>query len=206
MFPLVRNFLDLLGLLLLLGVILIDLLNLRLVRIVHIVVLIIIVIVGNLLLRGLFGVKLDGETDELGMLLHQILDALLLQVLRHILLEVEDDASSAAHVGIGGGSDGEGTASLGRPRPALVVVALGRNLDLVGDEVGGVEADAELTDHGNVGPGGQCLHEGLGSGLGDGTEVVDEVGLGHADAGILDGEGVVGLVGDDLDVKVGLGV
>ena len=42
--------------------------------------------------------------------------------------------------------------------------------------------------------------------MGDGTEVVDEVGLGHTDTGIADGEGLVGLIGDDLDVEVLAGV
>lgn len=37
------------------------------------------------------------------------------------------------------------------------------------------------------------LHEGLGSRLRDGAEVVDKVGLGHPDTGVLDGEGVVSL-------------
>ena len=40
------------------------------------------------------------------------------------------------------------------------------------------------------------------SGLGDGTKVVDEVGLGHTDTGIDDGEDFVLLVGDDLNDKI----
>ena len=203
--PLVADLLDLLGLLLLLGVLLVDLLDLGLV-VVALLVLVIVVIISDLLLGGLLGVELDGEADELGVLLDEVLDALLLEVLGHVLLEVEDDAGTTADAGLGGGGDGEGSAGLGAPGVGLVVVVLGGNLDLVGDEVGRVETDAELADHGDVGSGGEGLHEGLGSGLGDGTEVVDEVGLGHADTGILDGEGVVGLVGDELDVEVGLGV
>ncbi len=46
----------------------------------------------------------------------------------------------------------------------------------------------------------------LRAGLGDGTEVVDEVGLGHADTGIDDGENLVLLVGDDADIEVLAGV
>ena len=201
--PLVADFLDLLGLLLLLGVLLVDLLDLKLVVV---ALLVLVVVVGDLLLGGLLGVELDGEADELGVLLDEVLDALLLEVLGHVLLEVEDDAGTTADGGLGGGGDGEGSAGLGAPGVGLVVVALGGDLDLVGDEVGRVETNTELSDHGDVGSGGEGLHEGLGSGLGDGTEVVDEVGLGHADTGILNGEGVVGLVGDELDVEVGLGV
>ena len=194
--PLVADFLDLLGLLLLLGVLLVDLLDLGLVVVALLVL--VVVVVGDLLLGGLLGVELDGEADELGVLLDEVLDALLLEVLGHVLLEVEDDAGTTADGGLGGGDDGEGSAGLGAPGVGLVVVVLGGDLDLVGDEVGRVETNTELSDHGDVGSGGEGLHEGLGSGLGDGTEVVDEVGLGHADTGILNGEGVVGLVGDEL--------
>lgn len=58
------------------------------------------------------------------------------------------------------------------------------------------------TDHGDVGSGLECLHEGLGSGLGDGSQVVDEVGLGHADTGVHNGQGLLLLVGGDLDVEI----
>ena len=46
----------------------------------------------------------------------------------------------------------------------------------------------------------------LGAGLGDGTKVVDEVGLGHADTSIASGEDLVLLVGCDTDVEVLAGV
>jgi hypothetical protein len=55
----------------------------------------------------------------------------------------------------------EGLIELG-PDVLLVVVVLGGDDDLLGDEVGGVEADAELTDHADVGTGLQRLHELLG--------------------------------------------
>lgn len=45
----------------------------------------------------------------------------------------------------------------------------------------------------DVSAGAERLHEGLGPRLGDGTEVVHQVGLGHADSRVLDGQGVVGL-------------
>lgn len=38
--------------------------------------------------------------------------------------------------------------------------------------------------------------------LGDGAEVVDHVGLGHADTGVADGERLALLVGRDADVKL----
>ena len=42
----------------------------------------------------------------------------------------------------------------------------------------------------------------LGARLGDGTEVVDHIGLGHADTGVADGERLVLLVGRDADVEL----
>jgi len=61
-----------------------------------------------------------------------------------------------------------------------------------------------LTDHADVGAGLHGFHEGSGSGLGDGSEVVDQVLLLHANTGVPDGEGVVGSVGNDLDSEVRL--
>ena len=46
----------------------------------------------------------------------------------------------------------------------------------------------------------------LGARLGDGTKVVDHVGLGHADTGVADGERLVLLVGRDADVELLLGL
>ena len=46
-----------------------------------------------------------------------------------------------------------------------------------------VESHAELSNHGNARAGRDRLYGGLGSGLGDGAEVVDKVGLGHTDGG-----------------------
>ena len=46
----------------------------------------------------------------------------------------------------------------------------------------------------------------LGSGLGNGTKVIDHVSLGHTDTGVSDTEEFVFLVGTDTDVKLLLGV
>jgi len=52
----------------------------------------------------------------------------------------------------------------------------------------------------------QSLHEGLGTRAGDRAEVVHQIGLGHADTGVLDDEGLGLLVGDQADLKGLLGV
>ena len=64
---------------------------------------------------------------------------------------------------------------------------------------------AYLSNHTDVSARGERLHESLGSRLGDRAKVVDQVRLGHANASVLKGEGVVGLVGDDADLHLGLG-
>jgi hypothetical protein len=98
---------------------------------------------------------------------------------------------------------------------------LGDNLDPLSDEVGGVEANTELTNHGNVRAGAERLHEALESegsatsryygrasttylraGLGDRTEVVDHVGFGHADTGVTNRKNLVLLVGGYADVEL----
>mmetsp|Transcript_10955 Transcript_10955/g.26530 ORF Transcript_10955/g.26530 Transcript_10955/m.26530 type:complete len:310 (+) Transcript_10955:1298-2227(+) len=198
--PFVADLLDLLGLLFLLGFLLIDFLDLWLV-VVTFVILVIVIIIGDFLFGGLFGVKLDGEANEFRVLLDQVLNTLLLKVFRHVFLEVKDDSGSTTNSRVGGFSNGERTTGLRTPYVAFISVALGDNFDLIGDEVGRVETNTELTNHTDIGTGGKSLHESLGSRLGDGTKVVDQIGLGHTDTGILNGECVVGLVGDKLDVK-----
>ena len=207
--PLVRHLLDLLRLLLLGRLRLVDVLDLgRVVVVVLLVLVVVVVVVRDLLLLRLLDVELDREADELRVLLHEVLEAALLEVLGHVLLHREDDARAAADaLGLGRvGGDRERAARGGLPRVLLVVVRLRRDDDLLRDEVRGVEADAELADHGDVRAGLERLHEGLRAGLGDRTKIVDEVGLGHADARVDDGQGVVGLVGHDVDLEVRLGV
>ena len=48
----------------------------------------------------------------------------------------------------------------------------------------------------------KSFHEGLCSGLCDGAKVVHEVSLGHANAGVHDGERLRSLVRDDLYVEL----
>mmetsp|Transcript_32551 Transcript_32551/g.54503 ORF Transcript_32551/g.54503 Transcript_32551/m.54503 type:complete len:452 (-) Transcript_32551:35-1390(-) len=198
--PLVAHFFDLLRLLFFLGFFfVIYLFNLGLFGIFFFVF--ILLVVGDLLFGRLFSVQHDGESNELGVLLHKVFDALLFQVLRHVFLQVEDDASSTFQAGIGSVGDGERSTGFGGPHVAGVIVVLGDDLDPVGHQVGRVETDAKLSNHGDIRTGRQGFHKGLGTRLGNGTQVVDQVGLGHTDTGIFNGESVVGLVGNKLDLK-----
>mmetsp|Transcript_8368 Transcript_8368/g.18980 ORF Transcript_8368/g.18980 Transcript_8368/m.18980 type:complete len:674 (+) Transcript_8368:222-2243(+) len=200
--PLVRHLLHLLRLLLLLlGVFVANLLHLALLVVLLVLLLVVIL---NLLLGGLLGPERDGVRDELAVLLHEVLDAALLEVLELVLLEVEHDLRSTSEVLRGVLAHGERATSLRLPAVLLVVVVLGVHDHLLGDEVGGVETDAELSNHGDVRSGAESLHERLGSRSCDGSEVVDQVSLGHADAGVDDGERVVRLVRHDVDVELRL--
>mmetsp|Transcript_478 Transcript_478/g.1109 ORF Transcript_478/g.1109 Transcript_478/m.1109 type:complete len:214 (+) Transcript_478:3749-4390(+) len=135
------------------------------------------------------------------MLLDQILDSLFFEVFAHVFLEVENDTGSSLDSRIGSLGNGERSSGFGDPCVDFVVIVLGDDLDLVGNQIGRVETDTELSNHGNIGSGGKGLHETLGSGLGNGSEVVDKVGLGHTNTAILNGKGVVSLIGNELDLQ-----
>ncbi|VUC28174.1 unnamed protein product [Clonostachys rosea] len=134
------------------------------------------ILVGDLLLGLLLDVEVDGVGDELGVLLDDLLDLGLLQVVELLLLEVEDDGSTTTEgLTLSVGGDVEGTTSAGLPDVLVVIVVLGDDADLVGHEVGRVETNTELSNHGDIGASSQSLHELLGARTGNGTKVVDEV-------------------------------
>ena len=106
--------------------------------------------------------QLNGVGDELGVLLDDLLDALLLKVLGLVLLEVKADLGTTTKRRIDGvGSDGECTASRRLPNILLIVVVLRDNLHPLSDQVGQVEANTKLTNHGYVGASTHSLHEAL---------------------------------------------
>ncbi|KAF3067006.1 hypothetical protein CFAM422_009005 [Trichoderma lentiforme] len=166
-----------LGLLLLLLLLVIDLLDLGLLVITLLGdSLLSSILIRDLLLGLLLDVEVDGVADELGVLLDDLLDAALVQVVSLLVLEVEDDGGTTTELlALGVGGDVEGTTGAGLPDVLLIIVVLGDDADAVGNEVGRVETNTELTDHGHIGTGGQGLHELLGSGAGNSTQVVDKV-------------------------------
>lgn len=164
-------------------------------------------VIGNLLLDLLGDNELDRVRDELGVLLDDLLDLLLLEVLELVLLQEQlHFGTTAQRLALGVGSNGEGTSGSRLPDVLLIVVVLGGNLDLLGDQVGRVETNTELSNHADIGTTAQSLHESLGSGLGDCSQVVDQVSLGHTNTRVSDGETLVLLVGSDSDEKLLFGV
>mmetsp|Transcript_45227 Transcript_45227/g.81352 ORF Transcript_45227/g.81352 Transcript_45227/m.81352 type:complete len:444 (+) Transcript_45227:1069-2400(+) len=207
--PLVAHLLHLLCLLflLLLLLFLIHFLDLGLITLLLLLLLLFLLRVSHLLLLGLLHIQLDGEADELTVLLHQVLKTTLLQELGLVLLQVADDLGATLHLTVHHLCvllHSEGTTSSRLPDVLLIVVVLANHSHLVSDQVGRVETDTELANHGDVATCGHGLHESLGARLGNCAKVVDELVLGHANARVLNGDGAVGLVWDDLDVEVRL--
>jgi hypothetical protein len=106
--------------------------------------------------------KLNGVGDELGMLLDNVLDTLLLEVLCLIFLEVESDLGATTERWVHSvEGDGEGTTRGRLPNILLIVVVLRDDLDPLRNEVSGIETDTELADHGNISSGAESLHKAL---------------------------------------------
>ena len=119
---------------------------------------------------------------------------------------MDEDGGSGALARIGAGDllDVEACLAVAGPLIGLLFAGLARDdLNLVGDHEDGVKADAELADEVGVlaGIAGELGEEILGAGAGDGAEVRDEVFLVHADAGVGDGEGLVGFVKFEVDAR-----
>lgn len=91
--------------------------------------------------------------------LNSILDFLLFEVLELVLLQEDSDLSATTKprpFSVRGNR--EGSSSGGLPDILLIVVVLGHDLNALGDKIGGVKADTELSNHGNVGTGTHSFH------------------------------------------------
>jgi len=98
------------------------------------------------------------------------------------------------------------------------------DLNTLGDKIGGIEADTELANHGDVCARAESFHEALQRcvrtrgqtiivvrnylrpRLGDGPQVVDQVSLGHADTTVADGENFIIFVWDDANEELLFGL
>merc|ERR1712100_160048 len=158
----------------------------------------------DLLLDGLGLLEVNWEGNELRVLLHELLDLVALGELLAVVLEVESDGGTAAEgITLRVLLNGERRVGGGLPDVLLVVVVLGADGDLVGDEVDGVETDTELTDEVDVATLLELLEEGGGTGLGNGSQIVDEVLLGHTDTPVGESKGILGLVWRDPHFELG---
>merc|ERR1711893_178678 len=130
------------------------------------------------------------------------LDFLLLKVFGLVLLQEELDLGAAANGRALVVANGERAAGRGLPDVLVVVVVLGGDADLVGDQVGRVETAPKLTDHRNIGTGGEGLHESLCTGLGNGTQVVDQISFGHTDTRIEESESTAVGIRNELNFQL----
>jgi hypothetical protein len=95
-------------------------------------------------------------------LFDSILDTLLLEVLSLILLEVKADLSATTERWVDGvQGDSEGATRRRLPDVLLIVVMFRDDLNTLGNKVGGIEANTELANHGDVSARAQRLHKAL---------------------------------------------
>ncbi len=146
----------------------------------------------------------DGEGDEVGVALDDLLDALGVGVLPgHVVLELDGDRGPAGPSI--GRAEVVGAAPVRGPQHGVFsgLEGPGGQGDLLGDHVHGVEADAEAADEGVE---GLAFFFGLaeecgGAGGGDGADVLHDLVFGHAHAGVGDGQGSSFLVRGDADLQ-----
>ena len=150
----------------------------------------------------------DREADEVAVALDQVLHPRLVGVFLVLFLQLEHDLHAALQPAAF--VDRVAAGAIAGPDQLLAVLtpAAGVDLDFGGDHEGRVEADTELADH--VGRRvAAVLHRGqerLGSGVGDGAEILDQLAAGHADAVVGDRQGLRLLVGGDVDLQRQLGI
>ncbi len=161
-------------------------------------------------LVGLFAVEflgqLDRQSDVIGVFLDHVAQAPAIGELLLALFQVKDDAGTA--LGLVDGSDVELALALRRPVHPFagrLAGATGVDIDLVGDDEGAVETDAELADQVRILllVARQVLQEVGGPGLGDGAQVSHHILAAHADAVVFQGDGVGFLVEADADLQLG---
>jgi len=169
--------------------------------------LIVIFFVGDFLLFGLLDLEFNGEGDEFGVLLDEVLDAALLEEFEIVVLHVEDDLGTTGNLFwvLIISDDGEGTTCSGLPSVLVVIiVGLRDNGDSLSNQVSRVETDTELTNHRDISTVGKSFHERFCARLSNSSEMSDELLLCHADTSVPESEGVVGLIRDDPNLKFGL--
>ena len=149
-------------------------------------------------------VQVDGERDELRVLLDQALQLVRVQVLLRVVLQEQRDLrSSAQRVALGILAHLERRVRARLPDVLhRVLVALRPHDHAIRHQIHRVEAHAELTDHVQIRACSHLLHELRGARLRHGAQVLDQLLLGHAHATISDRQGARLLVELHADVQV----
>ncbi|MNE61448.1 hypothetical protein D3C80_1566630 [compost metagenome] len=117
-----------------------------------------------------------------------------------VVLQVQSDlGTSAQSFAFSVFSDGECTTCAGFPDILLIIIVLGGNDNLVGNQVCRVETNTELTNQGHISTSLQSLHKVLCSRSSNSTQIVNQISLGHTNTAINEGQGLVVLVRNDLN-------
>ena len=150
--------------------------------------------------------QFDGQGNMVGVFLDDVAQAPAICELFFAFLQVQDDAGAALRFAQGG--DLELALALGSPMHTFGSAqagAAGKDLDLVGDNKGRVEAHTELTDQVRVLllVAGEFLEKISRAGLGDGAQVRNGFLAAHADAVVFQGDGAGLFVEADADLKLG---
>ena len=156
-------------------------------------------------LGGRLALEQNGHGDVVGVFLDDVANAPIVQEFGLILFQMQHHFGAALFA-----FDilqGETAAAIGFPTHALIgpgTGPAGDDRDLVGDDEGGIEADAELADELGVLflVAGEIFQEFTGAGGGDGADVVDHFLAAHADAVVGDGYGLGVLVHGDVDLEI----
>lgn len=99
-------------------------------------------------------------------------------------------------------SHSERSSSWWLPSILLIIIVLGDHCHFFCNQVGRVEANTKLPNHGYISPCLQCFHESLGTRLGNSTKVVDQVSFGHPYACIHNGQSAIMLVRNQVNFQI----
>ena len=176
-------------------------------------VLVLVLVLGVILLVVVLLFGLDGfqhfhrNGNVIGVLGYGGTQSPVLQIFGILFLQGKNNVSAA--VSLGHSADSVFAGAVGLPAYCLIRGGFGGTADnsyLVGNDKGGVEAYAKLTDELGI-PGliaGKILEKLGGAGLGDGAQVLADLITGHADTVIGDGQGLLVLVSGKTDVQIGI--
>ncbi|MNO58289.1 hypothetical protein D3C76_488440 [compost metagenome] len=154
---------------------------------------------------GHFFRQLDRQSDVVGVLLDDVAQTPAIGELVFRSFQVQNDAGAALWFVDGG--DFELALAFRRPVHAFGGRLAGTaavHVDLVGNDERGVEAHAELTDQVRVLllVTGEVLHEVGSTGLGNGTQVGDDVFAAHANAVVVERDGAGVLVEAQTNAQI----
>lgn len=102
----------------------------------------------------------------------------------------------------GGQMQWETHAHADSPNVLLIIIVLGDDTDAVSDKIHRIESNSELANQSQVGPVVEALQEFLGSRLGQSSQVVHQIVVGHSEASVANGDRTQLFVEGDFDAQL----